>query len=303
MILAACGGSDNAQDSGYVHVVEGEAETNATLTAMALANAAPTPSAPPAPTETPLPFTIPALPPGVDPNMVIARVGTEEITLDEFQKQVRFERWLKLWQLALVVEQRGAGAILDLRQPENAPVASLFATLADSNGFGEQVFRIMIIDAIAPQEAIRRGIEVDSSQFNSLLAQFMLEQVGENGQLPPDFDAQYAQFIQEMARFSGLTEEAFRRIVRARTLYAQLQYVIMQEPDAIAGAESASGALTPDELDRLRERYFLDWVESKMDDPAYTQDFDNWRAYIPQEPLPQDVSPLLRDDNVILPDQ
>ena len=61
-------------------------------------------------------------------------------------------------------------------------------------------------------------------------------------------------------------------------------------------------ALSPERLDQLREQYFLDWVEAKMDDPDYVKDFDNWYDFIPQEPLPQDVSPLLRDENVILPE-
>lgn len=58
---------------------------------------------------------------------------------------------------------------------------------------------------------------------------------------------------------------------------------------------------SPQEVDAMRERYFLDWVEGRMDDPSYTEDYENWFDYIPQEPLPQDVSPLLREENMILP--
>jgi hypothetical protein len=39
-----------------------------------------------------------------------------------------------------------------------------------------------------------------------------------------------------------------------------------------------------------------------MDDTSYVEDFQNWEEYIPQEPIPQDVSPMLRDEYVTLPE-
>jgi len=60
--------------------------------------------------------------------------------------------------------------------------------------------------------------------------------------------------------------------------------------------------LQPQDIDALRKEYFLNWIESKMDDPEYVQDFDHWIDFTPQEPLPQDVSPLLRTENFILPE-
>jgi hypothetical protein len=60
--------------------------------------------------------------------------------------------------------------------------------------------------------------------------------------------------------------------------------------------------LSPQDIEALRKQYFLDWVEGQMDDTAYVQDLENWEDFIPEDPLPQDVSPLLRDENVILPE-
>jgi hypothetical protein len=71
---------------------------------------------------------------------------------------------------------------------------------------------------------------------------------------------------------------------------------------AVVGAPVADMPL-PTEISALKRRYFLDWVESLMDDPAYVEDLGNWRDHIPHDPLPQDVSPLLRDENVILPEE
>jgi hypothetical protein len=39
-----------------------------------------------------------------------------------------------------------------------------------------------------------------------------------------------------------------------------------------------------------------------MDDPEFVVDYDNWFDLIPQDPLPRDISPLLHDENFILPD-
>ena len=57
----------------------------------------------------------------------------------------------------------------------------------------------------------------------------------------------------------------------------------------------------PEDLDAMRQQHFLDWVEAQMDDPDYTVDYDNWVEYTPQEPLPRDVSPLLSEENMVLP--
>ncbi len=393
VLLAACSSSDDS-GGGFIHIDEGAVETQDAQTVVALANPSATPGPSPTPSATPEPYLIPTNAPDANPDTVITRVGTEEITLAEFQKQVRFERWFRLYQLVKLVEKHGADKILDLRKAENQWVSSLFATLADSNGFGEQVQRIMVIDAITLQEAIRRGVEVDPYQFDARVAQFLVLQVGEGGALPPEFESEYAEFIRQLKIYTGMTEEDFRRVVRARTLYSQLKFLISNEPGATAAAQEAAmglqvqdliiatedeadaiigrleagetvrdiaasldmtpqsdaewrivspndeslpedvrtaifsaqpgdivgpietsrgwyvaiigtmvrGNLSVEELDSVRERYFLNWVESKMDDPEYVEDFRNWAAYIPQEPLPQDVSPLLRDENVIMPE-
>ncbi len=387
VVLVACSSSSNG---GYVHIDVGATETaralpTATLTA--------TPGPSPTPTATPIPFVIATLDPAVDPDLVITRVGSIDITLAEFQKYVRFERFRQIAGIVRRVERHGVDQALDLTLPENETTAATFTTLADSTGFGEQVHRIMVINAIMFEEALRRGIELDPMQFNAVLAEYLGLQVGEGGQLPPEFDAEYAAYVAQVAEFSGLSEEEFRRIVRARTLYEQLEFVISNQPEALAAAQQGvsgvevqdivveteelgadiaarladgesmaaiatslgfvaqsdaewhtvsassreypaavlaavldaeSGQIVgplaidggwyvalvgepatripdPAEITVLKRQYFLDWVEARMDDPDYVIDYDNWRAYIPQEPLPVDVSPLLRDENVILP--
>jgi len=379
LLVAACG--EASPGGGIVHIADVTPTPEPTL---------PTPTRTPVPTGEP--FVLPTLDPALDPEMPITRVGSEIITLGEYQKQVRMERFVRLYSLALTVERHGPG-VLDLTNPANTYVSALFSTLAESYSFGRQVQRVMVVDALTLQEATRRGIEVDHTQFQARLAQYLNLQVGAGGALPDDFDAEYARFIEALTRYSGMSEEEFRRVVRARVLYTQLKAAILQSPEAkppagegtvgvevedmtvpdraqaeqIAGrlrsgeslrdimtalgfqAASASTSrvlrfsdeslgedvmaavrraaenevvgplptpggwyvarvvrpvmdtLSPADLDAWREQYFLDWMERLMDDPAWVEDYDNWIAYTPQEPLPRDVSPLLRDEYVILP--
>ena len=390
VLLLALGACSSGGDGGgeVFHV-----EDPGTPVVQSTPRPTPTPGPSPTPTVTSTPYHIPTNAPGVDGDMVITRVGSQEITLEQFQKQVRFERWFRLYQLEKIVERNGVEQVLDLRKPENASVISLFGTLADSNSFGVQVQRIMVIDAITMQEARRRNLEVNPAQFDAKLAQYLGMTVGAEGKLPPEFDAAYEEFLREMKVYTGMTEEEFRRIVRARTLYSQLEFLIGQEPGAIPSAQEArvgknvrdiivsseeqarqvaarleagealrdiaislgfpdseersrllrwsdpnvsdevknavfragSGSivgpiateqgwyvavvedevfdmLSPSDIEALRKQYFLSWVEAQMDDSEYVVDYDNWFDYIPQEPLPRDVSPLFHDENIILPE-
>ena len=387
LALGACS-SDGGSENGVVHV-----EDPGTPAPQTTARPSATPGPSPTPTVTSTPYSIPTNAPDFDGSTVIARVGSQAITLAQFQKQVRFERWYRLYQLARIVEREGVEQVLDLRRPENASLISLFGTLADSNSFGIQVERIMIIDAIVLDEARRRGLEVNPAQFESRLGQYLSMTVGADGKLPPEFDAAYEEFVRQMKIYTGMSEEEFRRIVRARTLYSQLEFLMGQQPEAVAAQEARIGKNVrdiivsseeqaqdviarleageamrdiatslgfiadsedserllrwsdttaptavkeavfnaapdsvvgpipteqgwyvavvgdevfdvplPSELEEMRKQYYLDWVESRMDDPEYVVEYDNWFDYIPQEPLPRDVSPLFHDENIILPE-
>lgn len=390
LALAACGGQS---DEGVYHVDLGATQTQFARVVSHPPTATPTRGPSPTPSPRAAPYQRPTDPPDYDGDLVITRVGSETITLDEFRKRVRFERWHPLWTLARRVEQSGSERLLDLTNPENAHIASLFATLADSNSFGVQVHRVMVIESIARQEAARRELELDPYQFDAKLAGYLGLLIGEGGALPPEFEVEYEDFVAEMRTYTGMSEDDLRRIVRAQTAYAQLEFLMGQEPAAIAGAgepqagievrdallstearanevadrlrageqlnaimtslgqdapaentsrivrradqtlpltvldaifraepDSVIGpfpteqgwyvarvlgekfeVMSPSEIDDLRRQYFLDWVEARMDDPAYTVDYGNWIGAIPQEPLPRDVSPLFAEEHIKLP--
>lgn len=392
--LAACS-SEEKTPAGFVFVDESGTETAVALTAWAQTNPSPTaePFATPTPTSTP--YTIPTPAPDYDGSKVITRVGNEDITLDEYRQHVRFDRYRYLYGLVKLVEKYGPAKILDLTKSENDYVAALVNTLADSYSFGAQSQRLMVIERIVMQEALRRGIEVDPALFDAKMAEYLGLVVGDGGKLPPEFDQRYPEFIQGLNTYAGMSEEEFRKIVRARALYDQLEMIISHEPDVIPQDQKEVGVqvqdavvplekdaqaiavrlqagemlrsiltslgyqpgdtgttddshvvrrsdsaltdeiktalfsaqpgevvgpfalnegwyvgkvsqqmidiLSPEEIDTLRQQHFLDWIEGQMDDPEVVKDYQNWVDDTPQDPLPQDVSPLLRDENFIRP--
>lgn len=58
----------------------------------------------------------------------------------------------------------------------------------------------------------------------------------------------------------------------------------------------------PADLQAVREEHYRQWILERMDDPEYTINHDNWLSFVPKDPLPRDISPLLSDDNFVLPD-
>lgn len=389
-LLSGCGGSD---EPGYVFIDEDATATQLALTQIALAHPSPTPGPSPTPTATSTPYHRPTDPPDYDGERVITRVGADEITLDEYRQRVRFDRYRLLYPIVKLAEKYGTRELFDLTRQENTYLASLFTTLADSYSFGKQSQRLMVIESIAEQEAKKRGLEVDPYKFDATIAHWLGLQVDENGQLPPEFQARYDEFIQGIQTYAGMSEEQFRRIIRAQTYYDQLKFLIGQEapidteheavvgvkmqdiiveseeeaqqiaqrlaageplntiaadlgydttntddsrvlrrgdpnlpdsllrvifnakPGEIVGpvlipqgfyvgrvGEQVVDVLSPQDIEKLREDYFLSWVEERMDDPDYVEDYGDWVDYTPQEPLPRDVSPLMRDENFTLPE-
>lgn len=238
LALAALGvsGCSSEGGDGVYHVDLGATQTQ-------IARDGGARSATPAPGPSLTPYHRPTDPAEPAGDAVITRVGNETITLNAFRQRVRFERWYPLRALARLAEQRGPERVLDLTRPENASAAALFATLADSVSFGRQVRRIMVIESVVRQEAARRQLELDPFQFDARLAQYMGVLPGDDGQLPPDFDAQYRQFVAELSAYTGMTEEDLRRIARAQTAYTQLQFLISQDPAAIPDASQAQAGI------------------------------------------------------------
>lgn len=58
----------------------------------------------------------------------------------------------------------------------------------------------------------------------------------------------------------------------------------------------------PADIEALRQEYYQNWIIARLDDPNYSVDYSNWQDFVPFDPLPKDVSPLMRDEFFVLPE-
>ena len=125
--------------------------------------------------------------------------------------------------------------------------------------------------------------------------------------------------VQSIARQYGLESSSAdtRRIVRRgdETLPADVVDVLFDasEGDIVGPIPTNNGwyvavvleqeldILQPGDIDQIREDYYRDWLNERLDNPELVVDFDNWGDFIPTDPLPRDVSPFMEDEYFVLP--
>lgn len=59
--------------------------------------------------------------------------------------------------------------------------------------------------------------------------------------------------------------------------------------------------LEPADVAQIEEEFYVDWINAQIDDPDYVTTDDLWRDFVPTDPLPQDISPMMRSENFIVP--
>ncbi|MCB9436462.1 MAG: peptidyl-prolyl cis-trans isomerase [Anaerolineales bacterium] len=387
MVLSACG-AERPTPVVYrptIAVTE-TAAANQTLTHLPpTAGPSPTPTVTSTPYQTATPF------PDADPAMVVAKVGSREITLAEFQARVRYERWLPLQAIAKRLDKEGPSRILDFTRPETAQIQSLFYTLSNTESMGTQTMNAMLTEQVILREAALRDLELDKTFFDGRVAARIGVELGAGGARPRNWDEAYAVFIADMQLYTGMTEQQFIEHVRALTYYDQLSLIIgdlapdptaesitavnvqdllldtredaatvadrmrngesilriaveyglsptadeterrvsrsddlpedilnaifaANEGDVIGPFATDSGwyvariggveldIASPSDLDAARKEFVRLWIVEKLDDPTYTVNYENWMEFVPTDPLPQDVSPMMRDEFVTYPD-
>lgn len=95
----------------------------------------------------------------------VAQVGTQRITVAEFQKEVRFTRSRLIDQLAYIY---GNPIFL---QFFGSYITQIQNTLTDTQTLGKQVLDQMINDRIVAQEAAKRGITVSEAEIDEQIQQ------------------------------------------------------------------------------------------------------------------------------------
>lgn len=95
----------------------------------------------------------------------VAKVGNQTLSVQEFQTQVKFQRFNLIQQYKQYVEffQSFAGDPFGLR----SQIESIATTLTTPTLLGKQVLDNMIGDAVIAQEAERRGIKVTEDEISS----------------------------------------------------------------------------------------------------------------------------------------
>lgn len=389
VLLGACG--DRPKPT---IVSQGRFVTETAVAILATTNAPPTAGPSPTPTSTSTPYMTATPFPNADPELVVAKVGSREVTLSKFQARVRYERWLPLYGLARVVERRGPETVLNLSLPENAQILALLYTLnSDPQAFGAQVMNALLTELVVLREASLRDLEMPQTVFDGRMAARIGVDLGQNGARPPEWDAAYDKFIADMQLYTGMTEAMFVDSMRALAFYDELNRIIgpqaeiplrditavnvqdlildSQEqaleaadrlrsgenilsiassfglqvregenasqrtitrnkeglpPEIITAIFNASpndvlgpiattsgwyvarvvdttlDILQPSDIESARNEYFRQWIVQRLEDSNYTIDYDNWRDFVPTDPLPHDVSPLMHDENFTLPD-
>ncbi len=178
-------------------------------------------------------YTIPADPEGIDPEMVIGRVGDVEITLGEFRQRVRYERFYYYFVINSLVEENTDGELI-LTEQNNQYfdfIAGLLNNLASEEDFVTPLYDTVILEQLYHQEATERGLIPDECAINTFWIRLLNLQAGieDPCQLPPEFDEVKAGFIADVARVSGLTEQDILNIVTYRTEFDLVVEAVQDE--------------------------------------------------------------------------
>ncbi len=225
LVLAACGGPTSTPI-----VIQNFSREN-TLTAAARPSLTPTgPS--PTPTQTSTPYNRPTDSPALDLSLPLVHIGTETITLGDFRARVRYERFAALEDVRRTIEKVGFSG-LNFTDPKQKPtalmsqIAGVFATLANSQAFGVQIYNVMLRESILRQEFDKRGLKVGPTDARD----YWIRRFG--FQRDPDRDIKIGAvldaYMDEAIRYSGMTRDSINRIAEGIQIAGQLRPLIAKE--------------------------------------------------------------------------
>jgi parvulin-like peptidyl-prolyl isomerase len=215
--LAACGPAATPEVIQYTSVVPTLRRTN-------------TPSGPTTPTITPTPYIRPTEASTLSLDQPIVRVGDETITLGQFRQRVRYERFAALDSARRLIERVGVENI-NLQQPElgstSSVVAATFAALADSNGFGREVYSTMIRESIIRQEYKTRGLTLNLKDVRDYWVRYF------DLQLESDIDAALTkaqdEYNSRAIAYSAIPRDEITRIGEVAVMALDLRPLIGRE--------------------------------------------------------------------------
>ncbi len=176
-------------------------------------------------------YTIPADPPGMNRDEIVATVGDITITLGEFRARVRYERWRLLLPLARLVEEYGVD-VLDVSRPENPFVVIVQNTtrlLSTPLELGRFVYDRMVLEALYRHELRARGLEIADCTTNALWQEVLWLRVLPSCQTPAGLDAAIDGYIAQAAVYSGMSGEAIAQTVLDSAAFGIVQDALAAE--------------------------------------------------------------------------
>ncbi len=110
------------------------------------------------------------------PNQVVARVNGETITVSEFERRVRIERFLISSQINAAINQYRAfgfdDATINQQLFSQPPFSTYINELNIPDQLGNRVINTMVDDEVVRQELARRGITVDQEALQKQINRF-----------------------------------------------------------------------------------------------------------------------------------
>jgi parvulin-like peptidyl-prolyl isomerase len=206
-----------------------------TSAAPAVVSPAATPTGPtPTPTHTSTPYLRPTDDLTLQLDTPLVRVGDETITLADYRKRVRYERFSALESAERFINRVGL-AKLQFNQvglngqnnPTAEQVAAVFNTLSNSSAFGRQIYDVMVRESIIRQEYNSRGLKLDPVDVRGWWIRRLDLQKAENldAVLPKTQDA----YIERAISYSGLSREQIEQIAESQLIGDKLRKVIAKE--------------------------------------------------------------------------
>lgn len=172
------------------------------------------------PSASPTPFVRRTDSPALDLNLPIVKIGDTTITLGEFRGRVRYERFRALNNARQAIERTGLArfnfANADGRDQLVTNVAAVFNTLANADGYGREIYDVVLREAVIRHEFQVRGLTLAPNIMDSWWKREL------NLQNTPDADAQFPvikdQYINVVIMYTGLTRTQIEQIAEANQI-------------------------------------------------------------------------------------
>jgi parvulin-like peptidyl-prolyl isomerase len=167
-----------------------------------------------------------------DADLVIARIGDEEITLGEFQARIRYERLRYYQAFAGLVGEYGVEA-LNVDDPNNqfAPtVYNVMGFMANDREFGAPVYELMILERLYRQEVAARGLEItecDEYEYWALALNY--DQPVLDCQPPEGLLEARDEYINEFVEFAGISAAEVELSIIGRALFDKVVESLAEE--------------------------------------------------------------------------